>query len=129
MAEVSPKHVVHRYVSEILNGERVGSVDALIADEALRQRTTAFRAAFPELLVTPHRVVAEGPLVALHATGRATHRGIFQGCPPTGREWGATHTAIYRIDNGRIAEVWGTWDLLSILEQLGGVERAPTVSA
>jgi predicted ester cyclase len=127
--EVSPKHVVHRYVSEILNGERVGSVDALIADEALRQRATALRAAFPDLLVTPLRIVAEGSLVALHATGRATHRGIFQGCPPTGREWSASHTAIYRIDNGRIAETWGTWDLLSILEQLGGVERTPTVSA
>jgi predicted ester cyclase len=127
MGELRPKHIVERYVTEILNGKSRGY--ELIADEVLRQRTRAFRDAFPDLHVTPLCVLAEGELVALHATGRGTHRGVFQGCPPTGREWSATCTAVYRVEGGRITESWVNWDVLSILEQLGGVERAPTVSA
>jgi predicted ester cyclase len=129
MADIKPKHVVQRYVSEFLNGEIAGPADTWIADEALRRRATAFRDAFPDLLVTPLHLVAEGDLVALHAIGRGTHRRVFQGCPPTDRQWSATCTAIYRVGDGRIAEAWVNWDVLSILEQLGAVTRAPTVSA
>ena len=74
-------------------------------------------------------MLAEGDRVAVHLAGCGTHLGLFQGCPPTGREWAASCTAIYRIDEGRIADFRVNWDLLAVLEQLGCVERAATVSA
>ena len=117
---MTPAQIVQRYLAG--DGE-------LLADETLRQRDEAFRSAFPDAESTAMQVMAEGDLVAVHLTGRGTHLGTFQGCPPTGREWTATCTAIYRVESGRIAEAWINWDWLAVLEQLGGVERVETVSA
>ena len=58
-----------------------------------------------------------------------THEGLFQGCPPTGRRWTTTCTAIYRVDRGRIADSWINWDLPALMEQLACIQRADTVSA
>jgi steroid delta-isomerase-like uncharacterized protein len=101
----------------------------LLADETLRQRDQAFRAAFPDAQLTAEVFVADGNLVSAHLTGRGTHLGTFQGCPPTGRGWNATCTAIYRVESGRIAEAWINWDWLAVMEQLGSIERVETVSA
>ena len=117
---MTPREVVERYLA----GDA-----GLLADETLRQRDEAFRSAFPDAKVTTEVVAAEGDLVSAHMSGRGTHLGTFQGCPPTGREWTASCTAIYRVESNRIAEAWINWDWLAVLEQLGGVERAETVSA
>src|SRR5690606_22642652 len=39
--------------------------------------------------------------------------------PPSGRLLEATYLAIYRIEDGRIAEAWAEWDNLAGLRQLG----------
>jgi predicted ester cyclase len=74
-------------------------------------------------------LVAEGDLVAGHFTGRGTHHGVFQGIPRAVEPWEASCTAIYRIEDDRIADGWVTWNHLSLLHQLGAVERVSTVSA
>jgi SnoaL-like polyketide cyclase len=107
---MTPKQVVERYLAEVLTSEGPGRADELISSEELRQRAGHFRIAFPDL-------------------GRGTHHGVFQGIPPTGRPWEARCTAIYRIEDDRIADGWVTWDHLSLLHQLGAVERVSTVSA
>ncbi len=129
MSDMDPKRVVERYLAEVLNGASPASAAEVIADETVRQRVASFRAAFPDLRVTTHHLLAEGELVAVHLTGSGTHEGLFQGCPPTGRRWSATCTAIYRVDGGRISDFRVNWDLLTVMEQLGAVQRAATVSA
>jgi predicted ester cyclase len=126
---VGPKRVVERYLDEVLNGADPRSAPELIANEMFDQRVASLRSAFPDLRVKTHHLLAEADLVAVHLTGRGTHLGLFQGCPPTGREWTATCTAIYRVKAGRIADFRVNWDLLSIMEQLGCIERAASVSA
>src|SRR5215207_5360117 len=120
--------VVERYVEEVLNGHDLGALDELVADETLRQRVRLFLQAFPDLEVEPKLVVSEGNLVAVNLIGRGTHQGTFQGVPPTGRRWAATCSAFYRVADGRIVDSWLNWDLLGILEQVGGVRRADTAS-
>lgn len=129
MSEARPKQVVERYLAGVLNGTDPGSAAALIANETLRRRVERFRAAFPDLRVGTRTVVEDREHVALHLAGHGTHLGVWQGCPPTGREWTATCTAIYRVDAGRIAEAWINWDTLAVMEQLGCVERTAAVSA
>lgn len=129
MGGVGPKRVVERYLDEVLNGAEPGSAPELIANQMLDQRVASQRSAFPDLRVKTHHLLAEGDLVAVHLTGRGTHQGLFQGCPPTGRQWTATCTAIYRVEAGRIADFRVNWDLLSVMEQLGCIERAASVSA
>jgi steroid delta-isomerase-like uncharacterized protein len=116
------KSVVARYAEEALNPE-------LVSDSRLAQRDRAFREAFPDLELRPVVVAAAGGLVAAHFAARGTHVGLFQGVPATGRSWAAGCTALYRVDAGRIAEAWATWDQLALLEQLGAIERAAGVSA
>lgn len=129
MSDVEPKRVVARYAAEVLSGSRPESVVELVANPMLRERAATFRSAFPDVEVETHILLAEEDLVAVHLTGRGTHEGLFQGCPATGREWTATCTAIYRVRDGRIADVRDNWDWLAVMEQLGCVERAGTVSA
>ena len=121
MDEFDPQSVVERYLAQP-DGQ-------LIASDPLRQRERGFRAAFPDATVRVERLVADGDFVAVHLRGRGTHLGVFQGCPPTGREWSATCTSIYRIERGRIADAWSNWDLLTVMEQLGSIRRVETVSA
>jgi steroid delta-isomerase-like uncharacterized protein len=120
--------VVERYLEEVLNGHDLAALDELVADGTLKQRVRLFLNAFPDLEVTPRLVVADGDLVAVNLTGHGTHEGTFQGVPPTGRRWAATCSSFYRVADGRIADAWVNWDLLGILEQLGGVRRAETAS-
>jgi predicted ester cyclase len=121
--------VVERYLEEVLNGHDLAALDELVADETLKQRIQLFLEAFPDLEVTTNLVVADAELVAVNLTARGTHEGTFQGVTPTGRRWAATCSAIYRVVDERIVDSWMNWDLLGILEQLGGVRRAETASA
>lgn len=129
MRVLEPRRVVERYVAEVLNGADPPSAAELIANETLGQRVAGFRVAFPDVQVKTETMLAEGELVAVHMTGRGIHQGIFHGCPPTGREWAATCTAIYRVTGGRITDSRVNWDLLSVLEQLGAIRRSASVSA
>lgn len=126
---MKPKDVVERYLAEVLTGAAPGRSGELICDASLRRRTVSLVEAFPGLEIATDVVLAEGDLVAAHFTARGTHRGLFNGVPPTGRQWEARCTAIYRVEDGRIAEAWINWDLLALMEQLGAVERVQTVSA
>lgn len=124
----SSRSVVERYLDEVMNGRDAAALDELVADETLKQRVRLFLDAFPDLVVDTNLVVANGDLVGVNLTGRGTHEGTFQGVPPTGRTWAATCSAFYRVADGRIADFWINWDLLGILEDIGGVRRAETAS-
>lgn len=126
---LDPRTVVSRYVSDVLVGGDAEAAERLIASEPLRQRMLAFRAAFPDLAVETDLLIAEGDLVAMRATGRGRHIGTFQGIAPTGRTWTATCTALYRVQANAIVEAWVQWDLLAILEQIGGVRRSEAATA
>jgi predicted ester cyclase len=120
--------VVERFLGEVMNGHDLAALEELVADDTLKQRVRLFLAAFPDLEVETKLIVSDGDLVAVNLTGRGTHERTFQGVPPTGRRWAATCSAVYRVTDGRIADSWVNWDLLGILEQLGGVRRAETAS-
>lgn len=129
MRHRDPEAVVRRFVHEVLNGHDEEVMTELVASRPLIQRVGAFRGAFPDLAVAIQQLATEADLVGVHLTARGTHRGVFQGCPPTGRRWAASCTAIYRVTDGRITDFWVNWDVLSILEQIGAVKRVGTVSA
>jgi predicted ester cyclase len=48
-----------------------------------------------------------------------THQGEFQGTSPTHRRVTANGIAIYRFDEGKVAEEWMNTDSLGVLKQLG----------
>ncbi len=80
---------------------------------------TACREAFEHLNVTVEDMVAEDDRVAARFTARGVHKGAFMGLPATGKPIIMTGIEIFRIENGRIAELWGEANLLGLMQQLG----------
>jgi steroid delta-isomerase-like uncharacterized protein len=129
ISAIRPAGVVRRYLGEALAGGESSALEDLVSSDDLKRRVMSFRRAFPDLAVSVRLLIAEDDVVGVHLTGRGTHRGLFQGVPPTGRAWTAGCSALYRVEDGRIVDAWVNWDLLTILEQIGGVTRASTASA
>jgi steroid delta-isomerase-like uncharacterized protein len=63
--------------------------------------------------------IAEGDKVATRLTLHAVHTGEFQGMPATGKQIAVPQTAIHRIRNGKIVEVWVSSDDVGMMKQLG----------
>ena len=89
--------------------------------EGVRQTLGMFRAAFPDLRITAEDLLAEGDRVAARITATGTHRGEFQGLPPTGKQVTISGIEIVRIANGRVVERWGQFDNLGMLQQMGAL--------
>ena len=79
----------------------------------------AVYAAFPDYTHTPEEILSVGDWVVLRTTNRATHSGDFQGIAATGRHISFGQIAIYRMVDGKIAEIWEEADLLGLMQQLG----------
>ncbi|MFW6318259.1 MAG: ester cyclase, partial [Halorubrum sp.] len=86
------------------------------------ETTKGLRAAFPDLVLIPREIVADGDTVAVRMTQRGTHEGTFMGIEPTGRAFEIQAMGFARMENGKIAERWGVPDLLGLLRQLGQEE-------
>ncbi len=78
-----------------------------------------FRTAFPDLLCTVEDEIVEGDKFAVRWSMRGTHRGMFLGNPPTGKQVDTLGIIFGRTENGRIIEDWTLTDQLGILQQLG----------
>ena len=74
--------------------------------------------AFPDYRCTGPRCRWRQCRIAAHFTDTGTHREAFLGVQATGRSVAVPEFAFYRVDAGRIAEVWGSGFHLHILEQL-----------
>ena len=101
----------------IVNGVQIGR-------EGLRKSMTRHLNAFPDLHVKITDVVAEGRNVAIWYTVEGTHRGEFDGVPPTGKRVSWTGVDLFRVDGGKIAEARFLSDSLGLLRQLGAVPSA-----
>ena len=77
---------------------------------------------FPDYEGSTEAMIAEGDTVAVRYSARGTQSAELQDVEPTGQavEW--TGIAMYRIENGQIAEVWVEENRLEMLEQLQAVD-------
>jgi ketosteroid isomerase-like protein len=68
-----------------------------------------------------HETIDAGDRVMVRWTGHAVHDAEVMGIPPTGREIRVDALTLLRIEDGRIAENWTSWDTLGMLQQIGAV--------
>ncbi|MFC1969720.1 ester cyclase [Chloroflexota bacterium] len=73
---------------------------------------------FPNLVITDYFTLAQGDIVAVRWTGRGTSEGNFLILPPTGKMVEYTGVSMYRIEEGKIAEIWEARNTLGIMQQL-----------
>jgi predicted ester cyclase len=76
-------------------------------------------ASFPDQRMDLQIVVAEGDHVAFWGKFSGTQQGPMGPFPATGNRMESECAGIFRIDEGRIAELWVTWDNLASMAQLG----------
>jgi steroid delta-isomerase-like uncharacterized protein len=79
----------------------------------------AYMVAFPDLHITTHDLVAEGDKVTKVWTANSTHQGELMGIPATGNKIVVKGIYVYRISEGKIAELWVSMDNLGMMQQLG----------
>jgi predicted ester cyclase len=82
----------------------------------------------------PHRLeiddeIAAGDRVVLRMTAHDRHVGPYRGLPETGREIAWSLIFIFRMADGRIAEIWRCGDDVVRFEQLGLRVVAPEGTA
>ena len=81
------------------------------------------RGGFPDLTFESDVVVSSADHVSGHWTMRGTNTGPLPafGLEPTGREIVMTGSEIFRIDNGKVVEMWHNEDVAGLLMQLSAV--------
>jgi predicted ester cyclase len=77
------------------------------------------RESIPDQSLELKMLVAEGDLVAFWATYYGTQTGVMGPFPASGKKANLDFSGIHRMENGKIAETWVTWDNIAILTQLG----------
>jgi predicted ester cyclase len=73
---------------------------------------------FPNLAIMDYFTLAQGDIVVARWTARGTSDGNFLILPPTGKTVEYTGVSMYRIEEGKIAEIWETRNTLGIMQQL-----------
>ena len=130
------KALARRFTEDLWGAHNAGLVDELLSSdfvnhdpfpgtsgdrEGERQAIAIHSAALSDTRATVDDQIGEGEKVAIRWTFSATHTGEFLGIPPTGKKIEMTGINIYRIENGKIAELWREVDVMSLLQQLGAV--------
>jgi len=115
-------------LDEIVATDHVNHSDNLHGPEEYKQFVTMYRTAFPDLHMAMEDQIAEGDKVLNRFTSTGTHQGDLMGIPPTGRQVIVTAIYIARIADGKIAEEWGNFDALGMLQQIGVIPPMPELA-
>jgi predicted ester cyclase len=73
----------------------------------------------PDWHMTIDEMIGEGDRVMVRWTFQGTHQGEFSGLSPTHKQVTYAGINIFRIAEGKIAEVWDIFDRLWMWQQLG----------
>ena len=88
--------------------------------DGLKNFLAAVQAAFPNNHLAIEHLVAEDDKVVARWTSYNTHTGAnFLNIPASGNPIIVTGTTIYRLEDGKIIEMWHNEDTLGMLQQLG----------
>ena len=135
MSTEENKSIVERFYEHLSVGT-IGTATDIITPDCIRHdplgheefgpsgfaaRARRTDAAFTDLKLVPDIILAEGDKVAVRWTITAKHTGPYRGFPATNRDVKFSGVNIFRIENGRIAEIWNHRDDLSTLLQIDAI--------
>lgn len=133
MSEDKNKEVVRR-LGQAVNSGNLDQLDEILAPDYIRhdpnplmkdvgreEYKEAFRMlrqAFPDAQWTLQDLLSDGDRVIGRWSFRGTHEGSFFNLPPSGKEFTYPILAIYRIENGMIAEDWHIFHSIGLWQTL-----------
>ncbi len=92
--------------------------------EGTKQLAAAIIEGIPDRRIAHHETIAEGDLVMVRWSMTGTHGGELMGVPATGRPIAVTGFDLFRVEKGKLAELWQNWDQLGLMQQIGAVPVA-----
>src|SRR5262245_351962 len=129
------KAIVRRFYEEVWGKGNLDIADEIFAPDYVRhdlrpgnplpgpegQKKIAaeFRAAFPDLQQKIDLMVEEGDFVVGRWTTEGTHTGSWGDVQPTYKRVKFCGVNIFRIQNGKVVEMWNHRDDLGVMQQLG----------
>jgi predicted ester cyclase len=127
------KAIVRRYWYELWNEKKGHVMDEIASSDlvlhfpkgqahqppSLKKWFETALVAFPNVHFTLHDEIAEGDKVVSRWSYVATNTGEFLGRPATQRQVTDLGIDIFRIQNGKIVEMWVAQDSLGLLHELG----------
>jgi steroid delta-isomerase-like uncharacterized protein len=140
MSAEQNKNLVRRVVDEVMNKGNLRIASAFLSpdfvnhdfpmskpgpDEFAKILQTFFTG-FPDMHVTVEDSHGEADKVFTRGYFTGTHKGAFQGIPPTGKKINVKYMDEWRINNGKATDNWVRIDMLSMMQQLGVVPQSPT---
>ncbi|TMK69907.1 MAG: ester cyclase [Actinobacteria bacterium] len=99
--------------------------------ESVKQRILEDKAAFPDLEFTIEDIFEAGDKVVIRWCGEGTFENEFMGQQPTGERGDPIRgIGIDRFDDdGKIAEAWAQWDVLTFMRQIGLIPKGAEAPA
>jgi predicted ester cyclase len=138
------KALIRRF-EEAMNARRLDLLDDIMAQDFVRHCEATPRldirsleqfkdflrqdaAAFPDNVQAFEHVLVDGDMAAVWARYEGTQRGPLGPFPPLGKQVRFHFGGVLRVEGGKLAELWITWDNMTILAQLGHFPPAPVES-
>ncbi|HEV2135954.1 MAG TPA: ester cyclase [Terracidiphilus sp.] len=91
----------------------------ILGPKHIAERVARLRYAFPDFQLRFNSTHIHGDQFVLSWTSTGTHKGEFQGVPPTGKRIEIQGVSVGHIENGRIRDEDLYYDRLAFLEQTG----------
>ncbi|MBI1763435.1 MAG: ester cyclase [Acidobacteria bacterium] len=134
--KTSHETIARRYRAEVCHGKLAvadeifdPAVQAHVSDSltppvapgvaAIKAVVTMYSAAFPDTQYTIEDIVVGETKAAVRWSARGTHTGALGELAPTGKQVSVTGMDVYHFRDGKIVDVWVSWDALGCLKQLG----------
>ncbi|HEU5473481.1 MAG TPA: ester cyclase [Actinophytocola sp.] len=114
--------LISRTINEVVRGDAVLHIPAPVAASGARgveQVMAGLLRAYPDLHLDVEDLIAEGDKVVGRTVVTGTHNGEYLGHAATGISVRYNEIFVFRLVDGRIAEIWGVADVLSQLKQIG----------
>lgn len=139
----SERNLPQQWFERVWNkGQREAIADLLNADAVIHdggqdtRGTEGFYAFFERIHASLSQIdiqvldtVAEGDKVCARWICTARHTGDGLGVPATNKTIHITGITIMRLSGGKLIEGWQNWDMLGLMQQIQGGERAATYIA
>ena len=130
--------LIERFYRDVIEGGNLNLIDELSTDDfvdheealpgqppgkaGIRHFVNAVRTAFPDIRVKSlEPLLADGNMEACHVVLTGTHRGELAGVAGTGKSVEFDGTDIIRVEDGKVAEHWGTTNNLKLMQQIGAI--------
>lgn len=124
--------LVREFLNEVVAGGDTDALDIFLSDEAddhqlvldgglratSRSSTVSRVLAASDVEISIDDTVAAADRVAVRGTVTGTHRESLADVAPTGRSFAISFAWFFRVENGKIEEIWSIPDGLGLLREL-----------